>query len=344
MLKLCLAVHHELLAAALAVKKVERPLSTQETLQACAQRYQAKDTPYPAWYLFGCREKEVTGLVTLYTRQGINVFLCPDHKLGSKLKADIIDVQFCTLSSSLYTKFTSQGKKIIGYLPPSFASKAYLATKVQAENGGKFLPVQKVYTKDSEPLLPAENIKVWILKWPYGSAGKSCTGAPYTVWQAEHLQNNLPKLLAGLEAEESFICSEFILTRDPYAGYADHVVHKMPFLASPGSGVKAYGSYCQKFISHCNWAALEKKHVLPLGDFIQTTTITTGKVDTIKLFPEFIQSLSFHQGCVMFSVDFMVPPDGIPRFLESNKLAATFAEKFDPHLPPLVDYYGSKSL
>jgi len=344
MQKVCIAVHHDLLAAALTVKKVERPLSTPETLQACAQRYQAPDAPYPAWYLFGCQQKGVQGLVNLYTRQGKSVFLCPDHLLHRHVEADMIDVQLCTLPDLLYAEFLSQGKKIVGYLPASFASKAFLANKLQGQKGNKFLPVQRVYTKDSDPFLPAANIKFWIIKAPYGSAGKSSTGIPYTVWKAEYLQEKLPKLLAKLHGEQLLICSEFIVTHDPYAACADHVVHKMPFFSLPGYGVKAYGQYCQKFISHCNWDALEKKHVLPLGDFIKKTTITTGKINTIKLFPEFMQALSFHQGCVIFSVDFMVPPDGIPRFLESNKLAATFAEKFDPHLPPLIDYYASRSL
>jgi hypothetical protein len=89
---------------------------------------------------------------------------------------------------------------------------------------------------------------------------------------------------------------------------------------------------------------LAEKKVVTLGEFIGQPEIVPGRIDKVAAFADFVDSLSFMTGRVMFSVDFIIPPDGIPRFLEINKLAATFAETFDPALPPLIDYYASLPL
>ncbi|NLZ92925.1 MAG: hypothetical protein GX922_02730 [Firmicutes bacterium] len=345
MTTLCIAIHNKMLAAALAVPAVERPLSQRETMQICAQRYQDGTSPYPTWYLFGCQKKNVTGLVTNYTRQGLEVFLCPEKSLKADIRADYIDVQFCsTVDTELVSYWQQAGKKVFGYLPTFFSSKAFLGDALKKNNGARYLPLQKNYNHKSNPILPGGNIAVWILKTPYGSAGKNSDGTPYTVWQSEALEEHLPSLIKKLKHNEELICSEFIFTNDPYAYYADHVVHKMHFLSTTEQAAQPYGLYCQKFIHHCNWPALQAQKMLPLGEFIGKPEITNGYIDNIHEFTTFVEALSFHKGRVMLSIDFILPPDGIPRYLETNKLAATFAEQFDPHLPPLVDYYAQLPL
>lgn len=332
----------KMLAAALGVQEHQRQLGPQETLRARALRYQRGNTPYPSWYLFGSHLKGVAGLVGCYSSQAA-VSLVPESLLTTELKTDFLDTQFCTVSKSLCDKLADKGINIFGYLPEGFASKAYLAAALEKNGGKRYLPQQRTYSKTSSPQLPAGEQAVWIVKTPYGSAGHNSNGTPYTVWQKAVLSESLPSLLKSLNKEEELICSEFVITADPYANHANHVVHKMPFLAD-GQTAKPYGRFCQKFIYHCNWQALQAKGKLPLGEFIGPPEITTGQVDSIREFPQFVENLSFHQGRVMLSVDFIVPPDGIPRYLETNKLAATFAEQFDPHLPPLLDHYGQLPL
>ncbi|NLZ38630.1 MAG: hypothetical protein GX893_03370 [Firmicutes bacterium] len=341
---ICIAVQNEMLAAALAVPVIERQLTPRETMQIGAQRYQDGTSPYPTWYLFGCQTKGVTGLVTNYSRQGLKVFLCPEKSLKADLEADYIDVQLCTIESALVRQWKQKGKKIFGYLPTYFSSKAFLAAALNHMNGTRFLPRQITFTRQSSPILPAADVKVWIIKSPYGSAGKNSDGTPYTVWLSEKLEEHLPFLLKNLKHNEKLICSEFIFTNDPYADHADHVVHKMHFLSTSKTPAQPYGLYCQRFIHRCNWTALQAQKVLPLGEFIGKPEITRGHVGNIREFGAFVEALSFHQGRVMLSIDFILPPDGIPRYLETNKLAATFAEQFDPHLPPLLDYYAQLAL
>lgn len=339
MQKVCIAVHDDLLAAALAVSRIKRPLGHEETLQARQERYQAGNTPYPAWYLFGSREKQAEGLVKCYHNQGLQVFLCPETLLTPIIDADMIDCQLCTVTDSLYEKLLRHRKRVRGYLPESLSSKSHLAQLLANFGGARFLPVQKTYHRTSSPVLPETDSTVWITKLSRGAAGRNSDGTPYMVWHKNLLAEKLPELLTLLNSDIELICSEFVLTNDPYADFADHVVHKMHFYCDGKTAAKPYGSVCQRFIHRCNWAALEQRETMPLADFIGHPHITTGRVDSIKEFPNLSDALGFHVGLVIFSADFILPPHGVPQYLESNKLAATFAEQFDPHLPPIIDFY-----
>jgi hypothetical protein len=337
---MCIAIHDNMLAAALAVPRVLQSLTPQETLRARQYWYQAGNTPYPAWYFFGCKNKGVEGLVSLYSQQNFQVSLCPVSLLTQDIKATQIDVQFCALSSHLYQKLKQRNILISGYLPEAYASKIKQWQHIEKSGGNPYLPIQMFFRQHSEPHLPVGTRGIWILKAPHGSAGRDQFGNHYTVWKEKDLRKNLPTIIASLSPQEELICSEFIITDDPYAGGADHVVHKMHF-SSSGKGSAPYGQFCQRFIHRCNWNQLHAAGVLSLPDFIGIPEITTGYVGSLNHFQSFAKTLHFHKGPSIFSADFMVPSDGIPRFLECNKLAATFAEQFDPALPPIIDYYAS---
>lgn len=324
-----------MLAAALAVPRVSRLISSEETLLIRQYYHQAGNTTYPAWYLFGCQAKGVEGLVELYLRQGHQVFITPASLLQTMTGWQIIDVQFCALTFPSYRALIQQGIQVLGYLPEKFASKAVLAACLKKNGGQRYLPAQKVYQHNSARSLPPSKDDVYILKSPFGAAGRNGDGEHYTVWQKEALERRLPAVLAGLRKEEEVICSEFIITDDPYAAHADHVVHKMHFI-----GANPYGTVCQRFIHWCDWQKLRKQGVLTLPDFIGKPLITIGTIVHIPAFDSFVRTLTFQTGRIIYSADFMIPNDGVPRFLETNKLAATFAERFDPSMPALIDAYA----
>ncbi|MBT9138906.1 MAG: hypothetical protein DDT31_01485 [Syntrophomonadaceae bacterium] len=330
-----IVMEDEMLAAALAVPQISRLISSEETLQIRQYFYQAGSRAYPAWYLFGCRAKGVVGLVEQYLKQGYQVFLAPASLLQPKIGCQIIDVQFCGLSFSSYQALIHQEIQVLGYLPEKFSSKAVLAAYLKKNGGQRYLPAQQVYYQNSATILPSSKEGLYILKSPFGAAGRSGNGEHYTVWQRELLEKELPAVLAGLPEGEGVICSEFIITNDPYAAYADHVIHKMHFIGS-----NPYGTVCQRFIHRCDWQNLRKQGVLALPDFIGEPLITIGTVDQISEFYPFAAALAFQAGRIIYSADFMVPSDGIPRFLESNKLAATFAERFDQSMPAPIDAYA----
>ncbi|NLM46370.1 MAG: hypothetical protein GX200_06195 [Firmicutes bacterium] len=342
--RLCIAVADEMLAAALGLPAFNRCLSPQETLRFREQRYRDGNSAYPAWYLFGCQAKAVDGMVEIYRRQGADVFLCPAGLLSENIAAEIIDAQLCSLPEPLFAAWQERQLAVFGYLPSAYAAKTSLAKALQKLGGARFLPLQQSYTRNSIPQLPAIYRPVWLVKSAYGAAGRNRDGTPYTVWRQEHLQEMLPALLAELADGDELICTEFVFTCDPYAGFADHVVHKMHFLSRPGKVPAPYGRYCQRFIHRCRHELLAEKKVVTLGEFIGRPEIVSGTIDEVAAFADLAGCLSFLSGRVIFSVDFIIPPDGIPRFLEINKLAATFADAFDPALPPLIDYYAGLSL
>ncbi|MBS4021960.1 MAG: hypothetical protein KGZ79_06020 [Dethiobacter sp.] len=343
--EICIAVHNGMLSAALAVRDLNHYYSPVDTKAIRERKYQAWETTYPAWYLFGSVAKNTAGLVELYSRQGFAVSLCPQSELELQLNAGLalLDVQFCTLDDSLCRKFTAANTKISGYLPAILAGKNKQTSEFYRQGLSLFLPTQKSYTYKSEPLLPDSQSEVWIVKDAIGSDCRGTDGLPYTVWKKDALADALPGFLAALPAGRELVISEFIHTSDPYAGLADHVVHKMHFFSScDGSGfaVRPYGSNCQKIICGCNHSLLQDKSFLPLKKYIGQRHYTTGHVEQTEYFNRFLAGLEFMAGSrLIFSVDFIIPPDGIPRYLESNKLAATFAESFDSSRPPLIDAY-----
>lgn len=338
--KLCIAVHDKMLAAALGVPQIKQPITSLHTMGFRDCRYQAGKTPYPAWYFFGSKNKNVDGLVWLYAQQGYDVMLCPESRLSPDLNINVLDVQFCSLTDQHYKIYREQGIKVSGYLPESLSSKAIQAELFATHGGSPFLPVQNSYSRHSLAVLPSDNIPVWIIKPTHGSAGRGSNGCPYTVWQHATLKQELHSLLAPLSEQEKIIISEFVQTSDPYANNADHVVHKLHYVPD-GNYLSPYGVWSQRFIHRCNWPALAQYGVLPLADFIGIPEITTGNVEHISSLAAFNDCLKFLSGRLILSIDFIIPADGVPRFLEINKLAATFAERFDPHLPAPIDYYAS---
>jgi hypothetical protein len=343
MAHIIVAVHDGMLAAAIGVKTAAPFYRHQELQRIRSERYRAERAPYPSWYLFGSERKNVSGLFRQYAGQGYQVSLCRESVLQNLRLQDftVLDVQLCTFRLPGCT--SSHIPLLSGFLPEEWSSKTKLAEELSRQSSFCFLPVQRHYCKCSEPSLPLSDSTVWILKYPVGSAGQCSGGHPYTVWQKDELVRKLPSLLASLPAGKQLIASEFVHHRDPYAGFADHVVHKMHFYAerrNSGFIVRPYGTACQRFLYRCRQDLLKLHKNLPLADYIGKPEIKTGQLDGISRLPDFTRQLAFHgKSRLIFSVDFLIPEDGVPRYLETNKLAATFAERFDAALPPLIDTY-----
>ncbi len=345
--EICIAVHNGMLSAALSVKNIKSYYSAPDT-QAFRERiYQDGQTAYPAWYLFGSAAKNITGLVEIYSQQGYNVSICPESGLEFQQLSEfeLLDIQFCSAGSNLYNKIKQSDTKISGYLPEILADKGAQARELQRKGLSPYLPVQKSYTRDSTPHLPDSQSNFMIVKDALGSDCRGTDGLPYTVWKKNALAATLPEFLAALPHGRKIIISEFILTCDPHAGMADHVVHKMHFFSARHKNiytVAPYGDNCQKIVQNCNLPLLHEKGFLTLREFIGQPEYISGRVEKTKSVSKFFGSLDFMaHSRLIFSVDFIIPPDGVPRYLESNKLAATFAEKFNGKERAIIDAYPS---
>lgn len=345
---ICIVMHDGMLAAALAESSLQSCYHSMVTRIFRQERYQARNTPYPSWYLFGSEEKEVSGLIEQYVAQGFDVSLCPESLFPDCSDTEYLDVQFSTVINNQYQALLRKGVTLYGYLPELYSSKIVQAECFYNQSGFRFLPIQRTYHKNSLPVLPESEANTWIIKPAIGSAGVSSDGFPYTVWTTNRLKSELPALINHLPPEICLIVSEFIHTDDPYAGYADHVVHKAHFHTVKINGniiVAPYGTHCQKYIFNCNREKLHKSGVLSLKDYLGTSELHVGQFDNISAFEEFSSHLNYlGYGRVIFSVDFIIPVDGTPRFLEFNKIGATFAEKFQPWLPAIIDIYPQLNL
>ncbi len=334
-----------MLAAATGLPGISKFYRPKEAISLQRERYQASNASYPAWYLFGCAPKNTAGLVTRYTQLGYETAICPESMLGAAGSfAALLDVQF---SGDSIVPMPAGG--LSGYLPDRYASKAQQARELWHGGHSRFLPAQACFDRFSDPSLPSTENDTFIVKDTLGSGRRGSDGTPYTVWQKDRLQEALPGLLAALPPGRQLLISEFIHTSDPYAGYADHVVHKMHFTSSRQSDgryqLAPYGRKCQVIIHRCRRDLLKREGVLTLSRYTGLPEYGTGDVCQIREFDRLTAALSFFaQSRLILSVDFIIPPDGLPRFLEANKLGATFAETFDPSLPPVIDAYPELSL
>lgn len=337
---LCIAVHDKMLAAALGRDTGQTFFNPTEINLLRSQVNQAGSNNYPAWYLFGAQHKNNSGLISRYTQMGYRVFLCGESVLPANLHFDSYDLQFCSAGTDVFSRLTAEKKEIFGYLPRQFANKAHQAEAVKSLGYARFLPAQATYHAGSPPILPDSSAQAWIVKDVHGAACRGAGGLPYTVWRADALAEALPEILKTLPPGQEILVSEFLHTNDPNAGHAEHVVHKM-HVCCDGSRIIPYGRHCQKQVNRCKRELLERNGVVLLSDYLGKPCYKTGTFGSIFSFSEFVSALVFLNSgtAAMYSVDFMVPEDGLPRFLEANKLAATFCEQFDPALPPIIEAY-----
>lgn len=337
-----IVVQDSMLAAATGLSRISGFYPAKQTILLQKKRCQARNSTYPAWYLFGCPDKKTAGLVAMYTHYGYEVTICPESNYNPVTigPAALLDLQ---LSSSIYER-PGSAWSVSGFLPYRYANKAEQAGELALGGNECFLPSQFCFCHSSTPELPLTMSDTFIVKDTIGSAYRGRDGIPYTVWQREYLAAALPGLLDLLPPGRKLVISEFVYTCDYFAGNADHVVHKMPFTSSRGVdgtfSLQPYGEMCQLIIHRCNRERLEQVGVLPLAEYIGPPEYRVGQVSAIREFDRFSRALSFlARSRLVLSVDFIVPPDGLPRFLEVNKLGATFAETFDPDLPPVIDAY-----
>lgn len=345
-----LVVQDNMLAAATGMPGISDFYQTEETVSMQKERRQARDSGYPAWYLFGCPDKSTEGLVSTYNRHGYAVTICPESRFTSVAggTVSLLDLQLAGATGAIMTSLADK-IQISGYLADRFASKAEQAEELASSGNKRFLPAQVRLDRNSIPRLPDTATGIFIVKDALGSGRRGASGTPYTVWRKNLLAEALPEMLAMLPPGRELVLSEFIHTSDPYAGNADHVVHKMHFTSARNADgvfeLKPYGDRCQLLIHRCRRERLEQSGVLFLAEYIGPPEYWAGSVSTIREFDDFSRALSFFaQSRLILAIDFMVPPDGQPRFLEANKLGATFAETFDPFLPPVIDAYPGMPL
>ena len=353
----------DMLAAALRGYTPLKPFyASQEvsTLSHKVIKHLRGDEIYPTKYLFGWNQEigQTKGILQSYFEKGYNVCLMAESKVDSIIRQDfsafdVIDVQYATVSTGIVKEWLSQNIKVVGWAPPEFASKLTQAIFVsQRCNNKPFLPKQVLLPRGTSynPKLGKKCVDLFeceyvILKHSFGAASHGCDSFEYNIVKKESLINVLPDYLKKVwesRLEQDIIISELIMTDDPYAGHANHVIHKAHCISKYLKGKKKpevdfVGNICPKIVSNGDFGTV-RKEAIPISKLIPSSYWSIAHLSCIEYINEFLGLIKFFGsvGCV-FTVDFMIPPDGFPRFLEINKLAATFADIFDPNCGSALD-------
>ncbi len=352
-----------MLAAALSSYTSFKPLYDSREVSTLYQKVKNNlkgDEIYPTKYLFGWHQKngQTKGILQSYFEKGYDVFLMAESKVNSTVRQDfsafsVIDVQYATISTNVIKNWLRQNIKVVGWAPPEFASKLMQAIFVsQRCNKRPFLPKQVLlpYRTSYNSTLGKKCVDLFeceyvILKSSIGAASHGGNSFEYNIVKKDSLISVLPEHLKkvwGSTLGQDMIISELIITDDPYAGHANHVIHKANCISKFIQGkeeleVSFIGNVCQKIVSNGNFNNIREEAV-PISKFITFSYLSTAHLSCIEHINEFLGLIKFFGSisCI-FSVDFMIPPDGFPRFLELNKLAATFADIFDPNCGSALD-------
>lgn len=299
------------------------------------------DEIYPVKYLFGWHQENgyTKGLLQSYFDKGYDVSLASEPKLKTYdfSSYDAIDVQYASVPTDIVKKLLLGGIKVVGWTPPEFASKPIQAIFVSQRCNKKpfitkqiFLRLENDFKKEWIDSVDSEFV---ILKGSFGAASHAID-MEYLIAKKEHLPNLLK------ENKSELIVSELILTDDPFAGNANNVVHKANCISEVNKKfeLKFVGNVCQKFVNNGDINSLRRDGILPISKFIVSSYLSKGDLSKIMHVKEFLEAVGFFGfcGCIC-SVDFMIPIDGVPRFLEMNKLGATFADIFDKNCFSALD-------
>ncbi|MEM2970877.1 MAG: hypothetical protein QW270_00430 [Candidatus Bathyarchaeia archaeon] len=316
---------------------------------------------YPTKYLFGWHQKTgyTKGILQSYFDRGHDVCLMSEAKMESLtpqdfLSFDALDVQYATMPTNKVKQLLKLGVKIVGWTPPEFASKIVQAILVSQKcHKRPFLPKQILLPSNamfSSELgrkcvkhLEAEFV---ILKGALSAASRIGGVIEYQITKKDLMIEVLSSFIEKIRYNTwdfGTIISELVITEDPFVGHANHVIHKANCISkfienSRELEIDFVGGICQKIVSNGDLETVRKEGVLPLSKFIVSSHISKAHLSSIQNLNEFQKVIKFFglTGCI-FSVDFMISADGFSRFLELNKLAATFADIFDPNCDSALD-------
>ena len=316
---------------------------------------------YPTKYLFGWRQENgyTKGILQSYFDRNHDVFLMSGTKMGSLnlrdfLHFDALDVQYATMSNDKVKELLKLGIKVAGWTPPEFASKIVQAILVsQRCHNRPFLPKQILLPSNAtfNPELGKKckehlGTEFVILKGAFGAASHIGGIVEYQIAKKDSIIEILPSYIEKVRyntCDSGVIISELVITEDPFVEYANHVIHKANCISrfiesSRELEIDFVGNFCQKMVNNGDLETVRKEGALQVSRFISSSYMLKAHLSSIQHIAEFRGIIKFFGsiGCI-FSVDFMIPTDGFPRFLELNKLAATFADILDPSYDSALD-------
>lgn len=332
-------------------KEFYTPIETQSLLEKIRPKLQG-DEDFPTRYLFGwAQDTGITkGALQACMEENIEIFLATN--LPRKIEFDVLNVQFSELALSQIKNLLKEGVRIAGWFPPEMEDKRVqalflLSTHIAHHEGSEFLPTQLLlpfrYLATQKELF--EWVKAFkksflIVKASKGARSKFSSGMSYIVMKSDKLPYLLSRIFEIVRTEDlGIIISELLVTDDPYCEGANNVVHKMDL---------ASDKFTKNIFLAPNQLRIEKiarGELVPLEECISTPPWLSANAQTIQLIYKFVDIFSslLSKFGLIYSIDFMIPSHGIPKFIEINKDPGTYSDKLDMDCSAVIDEIGKIS-
>ncbi|MDI6756676.1 MAG: hypothetical protein QME32_01485 [Endomicrobiia bacterium] len=307
------------------------------------------DEPYPTKYLFGRprgAEKQ-RGVLEIYFEVAREVEICADDDASVRLSSQnqrpcIYDLQFSDATSRAVIAALSHGDDVAGWTHPALNSKSFQMLALALKQKTSLLPASAIIPPAARGS-PAATLDALcgfftsdylILKSSAGAASRLTPTLGYAVFPRDNLGLWLFDLADTVAKErgQDIILSEMLVTDDPFSDGAENVVHKLnccgfSVLARDARPSVLSAGWCKKIVCGLDFARVSKNHPTKLGELITANYWTDAEISHIGGLNELLAAFDFTAACgCALTMDFMIPPDGKPRFLETNKFSATLAD------------------
>lgn len=313
------------------------------------------DDPYPYQYLFG--SPNYMGLLRHYLEHDWELTVCSEQRFCSEPwpllhSHDRFDFQLSGMVHPVWIGAAlSMSKVVTGWCHPLLGGKHYQA-HILAGNGRKYADIpRQIYLPSPNTLSgdTAERILNWlpgeffIVKSVRSSRSRFPNGDDYHV-VTRHGWHEFYSALAHrphwFRPESGILVSELIQTQDHHIGGANAIVHKVHVASSCQRDETSYRCHIIPATLHIErrrgaeepMGALYEHRSWRRGDLAQHRRHLENIVDTLSPVP-----------CLM-GLDLMIPSDGIPRFLEINKIAGTYLDIFAGNGKSVLENYMEECL
>lgn len=345
-MKICFLLSKGFLWRALGPLTLVRAFYTCGEVKRLLEERRADPGPrsFEAKYLFGHPSSgaETKGVLRCCLEAGQEVALASSWREAAVRRQEIVNVQWSGIGVE-EIEVLAHGPRVFGWLPPELDDRrAQVLLLRQACTPGEDHLTRTILIPWGYSATTAET-QVWeafldseflLLKAARGIAGHALSGVPYWVVRRDRLAE-LVRLYLGLLRREDggLVISEFIVTDDPYTHWRNHVVHKADLGSEsiPRVTYKVPGRFDPHVFGAQGYA--------PLSDCTRTGYWSQADLGELADFGCCGASVmaAFCRFGAAVSIDFMIPPDGIPRFLELNRENGTFADRLEPDQPTAVD-------
>lgn len=263
-------------------------------------------------------------------------------------KYDLCDLQFAShIPAACIDRLMARSCAVLGWIPSDLASKSAQALLLAASSTLAPLLPRQVLVSNLEQLARLTRDEIvahfgdaWlIVKSAIGTGGRMPDGSDYlAAWSRdwELVAERFRRRPEALRAGKGLVVSELVTTRDPYLCDRNAVVHKVHVMSGLNPASRSSWSFdCWRVPAQvelpaacgrpCDFSELRRGAPWQPGNVASHRARLQAIAELFSPFP-----------CLLCE-DVMLRRDGRCAFLEVNKIAGTFGDRFSPAHPSALD-------